>query len=194
MRPVHDVVDVAFLVADALERVGVGYFLGGSLASSIQGEPRATNDIDMVVDLGEEQVAPLLEALGPDFDADAEALRRAARERTSWNIVYAPTVTKVDLFVLRDAPFDRSEFARRERVEIRGGRSLHVKRAEDSVLRKLLWYRAGGEVSDRQWRDLVSVLRQSREVIDGAYLDAWAERLGLQGLLARARQEAGEGR
>lgn len=188
-----DVLDVAFLVAEALERTGVGYFLGGSLASSFQGEPRATNDIDLVVDLAEPQVAPLAAALGPDFDVDEEALRRAARERSSWNILHAPTVTKVDLFILRDGAFDRSEFSRRERVEVRAGRQLFVKRAEDSVLRKLLWYRSGGGVSDRQWRDVVEVLRQSRAVIDPAYLDEWAPRLGVADLLAKARAHAGEG-
>lgn len=186
-----DVVDVALLVARALERCGVAYFLGGSLASSFQGEPRATNDIDLVVDLSEPDVAPLITALGPDFDVDEAALRRAVREHASWNVIYVPAVTKIDLFLLRDAPFDASEFARRQRVEVREGQALFVKSAEDTVLRKLLWYRSGGGVSDRQWRDVVQVLRQSRAVLDDAYLDGWARSLHLEALLARAREEAG---
>jgi hypothetical protein len=185
-----DVVDVTLLVTRALERCGVAYFLGGSLASSFQGEPRATNDIDLVVDLAPTQVGPFVAALGLDFDVDEEALRRAAEQRTSWNLVYAPAVTKVDLFILRDALFDRTEFARRRRIEVRAGESLFIKSPEDSVLRKLLWYRAGGETSDRQWRDVVQVLRQSRAVLDSAYLDDWAARLDLGGLLARARGDA----
>ena len=186
-----DVVDIALVVTGALERCGVAYFLGGSLASSLQGEPRATNDIDLVVDISEGDVAAFVAALGPDFDVDEAALRRAARERSSWNVIYVPAVTKIDLFVLRDAPFDASEFGRRRRVEVRAGRALFVKSAEDTVLRKLLWYRSGGGVSDRQWRDVVQVLRQSRAVLDGGYLDLWARRLDLEGLLARARAEAG---
>lgn len=185
-----DVLDVALLVTRALERCGVAYFLGGSLASSIQGEPRATNDIDLVVDLADRDVAPFLAALGPDFDVDETALRQAVAARSSWNLLYLPRVTKIDLFLLRDAPFDASEFARRRRVEVREGQALFVKSAEDSVLRKLLWYRAGGGVSDRQWRDVVEVLRQSRAVLDAAYLDLWAGRLDLGELLARARAEA----
>jgi hypothetical protein len=188
-----DVLDIALLVADALDRAGIAYFLGGSLASSLQGDPRATNDIDLVVDLAEAQVGALVAALGPDFDIDEVALARAARERSSWNVIHGPTVTKVDLFVLREAPFDRSEFARRERVPVRGPQALWVKRADDTVLRKLLWYRAGGEVSDRQWRDVVEVLRHSRAQIDDAYADEWAERLGLEALLARARRDAARG-
>lgn len=188
-----DVVDVALAVAEALERVGVPYFLGGSLASSLQGEPRATNDIDVVVELAEEQVVPLAAALGPDFDVDVEALRRAARERRSWNVIHAPSLIKIDLFVAGESAFDRSELSRRERLEVLPGRTLWVKRPEDSVLRKLLWYRSGGGVSDRQWRDVVEVLRQSRAVIDPAYLDEWAPRLGVADLLAKARAHAGEG-
>jgi hypothetical protein len=59
-----------------------------------------------------------------------------ARERTSWNVIHQPTVTKIDLFVLREAPFDRSEFVRRERVPVRGSQFLWVKRADDTVLRR----------------------------------------------------------
>jgi hypothetical protein len=185
-----DVLDVTLLVTGALERCGVGYFLGGSLASSFQGEPRATNDVDLVVDLAAEQVAPLVAALGPDFEVDADALEREARSRGSWNLIYAPAVTKIDLFFLRDAPFDRAEFARRRRVEVRAGASLFIKSPEDTVLRKLLWFRAGGEVSERQWRDVVQVLRHSGAELEGAYLDDWAGQLALGALLARARSEA----
>ena len=185
-----DVIDVALRVATALERAGVAYFLGGSLASSFQGEPRATNDIDLVVDLSEDRVDGLVSSLGPDFDVDPEALRRAARGRGSWNIIYIPAVTKVDLFILQAGPYDQSEFARRRPVEVRPGQVLFLKSAEDTVIRKLLWYRSGGGVSERQWRDVVQVLRHSRAVLDPAYLDTWAERLGLDGLLERARQEA----
>lgn len=185
-----DVVDVALLVTGALERCGVDYFLGGSLASSFQGEPRATNDIDLVVRLDEEQVEPLVAALGADFDVDADALRRAARERSSWNVFFRPLVTKIDLFILREGPFDASEFARRGRVEVRAGRTVSIKSPEDTVLRKLLWYRAGGAVSDRQWRDVVQVLRQSARQIDDGYLAEWAPRLGVSDLLLRAQSEA----
>ena len=185
-----DVVDVTLLFTAALERCGIEYFLGGSLASSLQGEPRSTNDVDLVIRLTEAAVEPLVAALGPEFDADPDALRRAARERGSWNVFYVPLVTKLDLFVLRDAPFDVSEFSRRRRVEVRPGRTLFVKSPEDTVLRKLLWYRAGGSVSDRQWRDVVQVLRQSAAQLDGGYLDAWASRLGITDLLSRARLDA----
>jgi hypothetical protein len=134
-----------------MERAQVPYFLGGSLASSLQGEPRSTNDIDFVVDLRAPQVQPLIDALGADFDADEEALREAVARRGSWNI-YHP---------------------------------------EDTVLRKLMWFRDGGEVSTSQWRDIVQVLRVSAGKLDDSYLDEWSGRLGVAPLLAKAREAAG---
>ena len=185
---------VALLVAGALERVGADYFLGGSLASSLQGEPRATNDIDMVVDLGPWKVAAFAAALGADFDVDTAALAAALGRGESWTIFYTPVFTKIDLFPLGDQPFDRSEFARRRVVVVgRDGATLAVKSPADSVLRKLAWYRGGGEVSAKQWRDVVEVLRVSGQTLDDGYLDHWAPRLAVADLLERARREAGDG-
>jgi hypothetical protein len=89
---------------------------------------------------------------------------------------------------LTNEPFDESEFSRRRvTVVSASGESLVVKSAEDTVLRKLLWFREGGSVSEKQWRDIVSVLRISQSAIDDHYLDSWATRLDLAELLARAR-------
>jgi hypothetical protein len=185
-----DVVDVALRVTEALERCGIGYFLGGSLASSFHGEPRATNDVDLVVDLSEADVPRLLAALGKDFDGDEAALREAVRERGCWNAIYVPAVTKIDLFVRGTSAFDSSEFGRGRRVEVRPGKTLVVKSADDTVLRKLIWYREAGTPSERQWRDVVEVLRQSRGVLENGYLEAWAAALGITDLLTQARAEA----
>lgn len=185
------VILVALQCADAFERVQVGYFLGGSLASSLQGEPRATNDIDFVVDLKTSQVELLAQALGSDFEVDVESLRESVMRRGSWNIFHQPTVTKVDLFLLRTGPFDRSEFSRRRRVVLTPeGRGLYIKSPEDSVLRKLLWFREGGEVSTTQWRDVVQILRLAAGTLDETYLREWSDQLGVQSLLEQAMAEA----
>jgi hypothetical protein len=131
------IIQVALQCAEAFEQVQAGYFLGGSLASSLQGEPRATNDIDFVVDLQPSQVEALRQALGNDFEVDVEALREAVMHRGSWNIFHLPTVTKVDLFLLRPGAFDRREFSRRRRVALTAeGRGLYIKSPEDSVRRR----------------------------------------------------------
>jgi hypothetical protein len=186
-RPAPDAIAVAIRVGAAIEEVGGRYFVGGSLASSLQGEPRATNDIDMVVDLPVARTADLVAALGGDFEVDEDALREALGETRSCNIFYLPVVMKVDLFCVGTAPFDVSEFDRRQRWVVRPPDGiLVVKSPEDTVLRKLLWYLDGGSVSDRQWRDVVEVLRVSSAELDRGYLGTWAERLRLSKLLERA--------
>lgn len=185
-----DELEVAILVGASLDRLAVPYFLGGSLASSIQGEPRATNDIDIVAALPERSVPAFAAALGPDFEIDQLALQEACRNRSSWNVFHLPTALKIDLFIAGLEPFDRAELDGRHRIELAPGRSLQVKRPEDTVLRKLLWFRSGGSVSDRQWRDLVSVLRSQRPRLDTNHLERWSKALGLEALLARAFVDA----
>jgi hypothetical protein len=190
MRPDtgEDVIDVALQVAAALDMVGAEYFVGGSLASSLQGDPRATNDIDFVIELPIGKIGDFRNALGSQFEVDTDMLRDAVLHARCANAFYLPIVTKVDFFGRGYEPFDESEFARRRRVVVRpSGESLVVKAPEDTVLRKLLWYREGGEVSDKQWRDVVSVLRISGDSMDTSYLTTWATRLGILELLNRAR-------
>jgi hypothetical protein len=186
---VVDVIDVAVLVASAIESVGGEYFVGGSVASSLQGDPRATNDIDFVISLPLGKIGALRDALGPDFEVDIDTLRDALLHASCANVFYLPFVTKVDFFGRSYEPFDESEFARRKPILIDDNRSLVLKTPEDTVLRKLLWYRQGGEVSDRQWRDIRSVLRVSGDRMDATYMTSWAARLGVTELLARAMAE-----
>lgn len=185
----ENAIDIALKVASALTAVGAEYFLGGSLASSLQGEPRATNDIDFVISLPAGRVNALRDALGSDFEVDTDMLRDAVLHARSANAFYLPVVTKIDFFGRGDEPFDESEFTRRRPVVVRtSGESIVIKSAEDTVLRKLLWFREGGEVSQKQWRDIVSVLRISGHVMDDSYLTLWAARLHLEALLQRARE------
>jgi hypothetical protein len=112
---IHDVLDVAFLVAEAIDASGSEYFIGGSVASSLQGEPRATNDIDFVVAMLGHRVRTFVERLGSDFEVDQAMLRDALSRGGSANIFYLPMVTKIDIFGLGGTPYDEVEFARRRR-------------------------------------------------------------------------------
>lgn len=184
----ENAIDIALKVARALTAVGADYFLGGSLASSLQGEPRATNDIDFVIALPLGKVGELAAALGSDFEVDADMLRDAVLHARCANAFYLPVVTKIDFFGRGYEPFDESEFSRRRTTIVSAsGESLVVKSPEDTVLRKLLWFREGGQVSEKQWRDIVSVLQISGDKMDQTYLEAWAVRLDLSELLERAR-------
>ena len=132
----------------------------------------------------------LVERLGPDFVIDEAGLREAVRRQRSHQIYFLPLVLKIDLFVRGAAPLDDSEFARRMRVQIGERGSLSVATPEDNLLRKLMWFREGGEVSDRQWRDVLGILRVTT-ALDRAYLERWAGQLGVRDLLHRSLQQAG---
>ena len=188
-------VRVLLEVAGILDRLGIEYLLGGSLASSVLGEPRATVDIDLAIVLPEASIPELVAALDPAFFVDPEAVRRAVQRGTSVNVLHRETMLKVDLFVLGDAPFDHEQLGRRVRVEVSPDSSqlVSLSSPEDLVLRKLAWYRAGGEVSDRQWRDVLGVLKVQRGRLDLAYLERWAHELGLADLVERALRESAPG-
>lgn len=183
---------VALAVARALDECGLHYVVGGSVASSLSGEPRSTLDVDVVVAIRAADVEPLLAALGDDFHADAEAVRRAVRRRSSVNVFHHATSTKVDLFMLGGSPLDEQALSRRVRVQVAADpdRFLYVYTPEDILLQKLRWYRLGGEVSDRQWRDVLGIIVVQGEDLDDAYLQSGADLLNVTDLLDRALQEA----
>lgn len=184
---------VTLLVVQALESLQVPYLIGGSLAGALHGVPRATNDADLVADLKMEQVDPFVDAVTPAFYADADSIREAVRDRRSFNLIHLATMFKVDIFVNQTRLFDRSQFARRISAVIATDpeRTAFVASAEDTILAKLEWFRMGGEVSDRQWRDILGILQAQGERLDREYLQQWAVPLGLDHLLERALQQAG---
>jgi hypothetical protein len=165
--------------------LGVAHTIGGSIASSVAGEPRSTLDIDFVVALEERHTTPLVAMLEAEFYVDDLALRRAVRERRSTNLVHYETQIKVDLFVAGGTPLDFQQLARRQAVDL-GGRTLYVHPPEDILLQKLRWYRHGGEASDRQWRDIVGIVRVQGSRLDVAYLRLNAPVLGVADLVERA--------
>ncbi len=183
-----DALAVILTVTRALDDLAVPYLLGGSLASSLHGIPRSTQDADLVVDLRFEHIPPLVAALAPEFYIDADRAADAVERRASFNVIHLATMTKVDLFILKNDPLSNLEMQRRQFVALpdSAGASLPVATAEDIILQKLLWFRSGGEVSDRQWLDLLGVMKVKRAELDLSYVERWATELGLDDLLRRA--------
>lgn len=185
-------VRVLLEIASSLDRLSIEYLLGGSLASSILGEPRASMDIDLAVRVQASDIAGLERELAGTFFFDPELGKEAIRLGSSFNVIHRETMLKVDLFVLGETEFDREQLARRQfmRVATDSAQLIAVSSAEDLVLRKLAWFRAGGEISDRQWRDVLGVLKVQQQRIDVAHLRRWAEVLDLTDLLERALDES----
>jgi len=189
-----DLVAALTPVVEVLEKLDVAHLLGGSVASSAYGQARATMDVDLVARLDESHVRPVVEALQEAYyvDADADAMREAILRRSSFNLIHQATMLKVDVFVPKDRPYDAEALRRRRRDrldETPGAREFCVATPEDVVLSKLEWYDLGGRMSERQWSDVLGVLRVQGDAIDEAYLRRWAPQLRVAELLERALHE-----
>ncbi len=179
-------------VAAILEQHGIRYVLVGSFASSIHGMYRATADIDIVADIKEQQVHTLCEALQNDFYVDEQAMRDAVIQRRSFDAIHFDSVFKVDFFIPKSDEFGMSELDRRQLIKISPERdeAVYVATAEDTILAKLRWFRAGNETSINQWNDVVGILGISHPNLDFNYLRTWANELGLISLLQKALEDA----
>ncbi|MBV9385334.1 MAG: hypothetical protein JOZ78_02785 [Chroococcidiopsidaceae cyanobacterium CP_BM_ER_R8_30] len=200
-------ISLALRMAEILDALGIPYLIGGSVASSILGEPRATLDVDIVADLQLSHVQPLVSVMTGEFFIDEMMVVEAIEHKSSFNVIHLDTMQKVDIFILSDQPLAQSEMQRRQQLVINQRsagaasgsapvsaqnpeRLIWLSSPEDIILQKLLWYRLGHQVSDRQWRDVLGVLKV-QATLDFGYLAQWSETLGLENLMAQALREAG---
>ncbi len=184
--------DLLKRVVAQLEERGIEYMLTGSVVSSLQGEPRATHDIDVVIAIAgpAHDAARALKAAfpEPEFYLDEEAARAAIAARGMFNLIETREGGKVDFWLLTNDAFDQSRFTRRYVEEFEGAR-LAVSRPEDTILMKLKWATASGG-SEKQFVDALRVYEVQHGRLDQSYLDAWAARLDVTALLTRLRAEA----
>jgi len=176
-----------------LERLGLRYFVTGSMATIFFGEPRFTNDIDIVVDLPASRMQEFCAAFpSPDFYLSEETVRRAVSRRGQFNIIHPASGLKVDVMVPADSPFNRSRFLRAEKVRPSPDFDATFSSAEDVILKKMEAYREGG--SEKHLRDIAGVLRISGASLDRDYIGDWADRMGTseiwQEILKRSAGEA----
>jgi len=179
------------VLTELLEQVGVPYMLAGSVASSYHGEPRATQDIDLVVALTLGSVRRLFAQLDQErFYMDRDTAMSAVRSRSQFNIIDMESGWKCDLIIVKGHEFAQTEFKRRVRVDLEGV-PVWVASAEDVVLSKLVWAKRSGG-SARQHRDARSVLGTASSELDRDYLRRWAAELGVAAELS-ALESPGDG-
>lgn len=188
----NEPIEVTLKVTDVFEKLGVPYLVGGSLASTLYGMVRTTQDSDIVTEMQLEHIQPFVSALQDEFFVDEEMIAESIQRNSSFNIVHRESMFKVDVFIPRPRPFLQSQLARAQRQTFTLETEVGAKFAspEDTILSKLEWYRLGGEVSDRQWRDILGVMKTRAGDLDLAYLRLWAGELKVSDLLERALSDA----
>ena len=180
-------------VVNALERLGVTYYLGGSVVSSTYGLARSTLDVDLVADLAPGHVEPFSDALKPAYYVDARMISEAVARKSCFNVIHLATMFKVDVFAVKERLYDRAALARirKDTLAVESAAAeFFMASPEDIILNKLEWFRLGDEVSQRQWDDVIGVLKVQQACLDGDYLAEWATKLGIADLLERARKES----
>ena len=185
----HDVLAALLPVTRALEELGIPYYIGGSVASSYHGVPRSTLDVDVVANVSDTLVQHLVARLAYAYYVDADMILEALQHGTSFNVIYLPTMTKIDIYKPGTRPYDREAAGRVQESTIEdqdGSETLLLLSPEDAVLTKLEWYKLGGGVSERQWTDVLGVLKVQGAALDVLYMRRWAAELGIDDLLERA--------
>jgi hypothetical protein len=183
-------IQVTLKVITVFERLGIPYLIGGSLASAVHGVVRATMDADLVADIKPAEVPSLVTSLEGEFYIDAGMIFDAIQFSSSFNLIHLETMFKVDVFILKQRPFDINQMQRRisQSVGDSPADQAYFSTAEDIIIAKLEWFRAGGETSERQWRDILGVLDLQGDRLEFEYLRKWAAELGIRDLLQKAIQ------
>jgi len=188
-------IQITHRIAQEFERLRIRYLVGGSLASSLHGIPRATNDVDMVAEMTEAHIPLLVKALETEFYIDAEMIQDAIQHQSSFNVIHLTTMFKVDIFVLKTDVASQEEMTRRGQYQISDtpDQRLFLASAEDVIVHKLYWYQLSGSVSERQWTDVLGVLQVQGEQLDYTYLERMAHQRGVHDLLTQAMKDAEQG-
>ncbi len=184
----NEPVEVTIKVTTVLERLGIPYLIGGSLASILYGMVRTTQDADIIAEMRPEHIHAFVTALEDEFYIDAAMIASAIQYHGSFNIIHREAIFKVDIFIPRPRPFVQSQLLRAQGRTFTFATEVSAKFAtpEDTILAKLEWYRLGGETSERQWRDILGVLKTRAGQLELDYLHKWAAEIGVSDLLQRA--------
>jgi hypothetical protein len=178
-------------IVETLDRLDISYLVTGSVAAMVYGEPRLTNDIDIVAAIEETHIAGLLEAFpSTEFYISEETIREAIRRRTQFNIIHPSSGLKVDVILQKGTPFDESRFGRIRRIKPAETYTASFAAPEDIIIMKMQYYLEGG--SEKHLRDITGILKVSRDEVDTAYIADWSQRLGLTDIWEMILRRVGE--
>jgi hypothetical protein len=180
---------------DILKQLDIAYAIGGSVASSIYGKVRFTQDVDITVEPFEDRAEKLFNLLKSQYYVSKQAMQEALSRHGSFNIIHLESALKIDVFVRGDTAFEKQLLSRAKAIKLSDSlkESFAVVSPEDIILLKLQWYQNGGQVSDRQWRDVLGVLAIRSTELDFEYLTMWSGMLGVNELLDKAVSESESG-
>lgn len=181
-------------VIDAFTKLSIQYYIRGSIASSIYGMARATLDIDIIADIKSKHIKYLNESLKDKYYIDSDMISQAIRLNSSFNIIHLETMIKIDIFIAKDDTYSHIAIERRTKdtiEECENVTEFYFASPEDIILNKLEWYLTGGKVSERQWLDVVGVIKIQTDLLDRDYLKKWSQILGINALLKQAFTETG---
>ncbi len=179
----------AFLkrIIKALEHTNIPYMISGSIGSSFHGQPRATNDADIIIDPTMQQITAFVKSLGPEYYVSKKAARQAIENRSMFNVINTRSACKADLIIRKNRPYSMQEFARKTHANFLGI-DAYILSPEDSILSKLEWSK--GRQSETQFKDALGVLITQKETLDFNYLKKWAKELGIEDTLQNLLKEA----
>lgn len=189
-----DILKTVIPVTKAFEKLGVAYYIGGSVASSAYGMARATMDVDCVSDLSPEKVKDFVKMLEGEYYIDEQVISEAIQQCSSFNLIHLETMLKVDIFIVKKRPYDQGALRRRKKDTLDDDKDvpeIYLASPEDVILNKLDWFHRGGRSSEKQWGDISGVLKVQKGYLDMGYLNHWARELDLHDLLKKAFTEAG---
>jgi len=179
-------------LTDILDDLRISYAIGGSIASSVYGKVRFTQDADITVAAFGDKADQLYNMLKSSFYISKDAMHQAISNRSSFNVIHLESAFKIDIFVQKDDDFHRQIFLRRRKVKLDESirHLFDIVSVEDIILLKLQWYQSTGCISERQWSDVLGVLTVQSKLMDMKYLKSCSEKLGLSDILKKAIQES----
>ena len=189
-----DILNALQPIVCVFEKLSIPYYVAGSVASSMYGLARATLDIDIVADVKHHNISQLRQFLEKEYYIDEDLIKEAIRDKSSFNLIHLDTAIKIDIFVFKGSSYERTAIERR--IKNRLGENvqepeIYFSSPEDVIIAKLQWYKKGRSISERQWFDVIGVIKVQSDFLNKKYLQNFAKRLSIFKSLKKAFEEAG---